>query len=328
MNPQPRPARLGAEQEQLYRHLLRSLPAPLADHAAALGWELRQAVPILRDLERLQLVSRAADGTLHAEDPRATVGRLLDEEESDLDRRRRELMVLRGSLESFEVDYRRGQQFSGPRQRIWEQVIPSRASAVVDRLFRTSGGDVLQVVGRFDVGPGHDESVRRQFQEVATSGRAIRTIFPLSMLDDAHWHAFAQDRAKAGEQQRFLTDEAITVEFAIWCGTAVLLDEGGGQDGDFVLLRSPAVLSVFAALFDELWRRAEPMLSRDASTQDAKLVEMLTMGFKDEAIARQLGLSLRTVRRRVAALMVQHGVETRFQLGRAVSGRGLIGTSR
>lgn len=328
MNPQRLPTRLGGEQEQLYRHLLRSLPAPLGDHAAALGWDLRRAVMILDDLERLDLVSRAPGGIVQVQDPRTTVGRLIDDEEYDLDRRRRELMVLRGSLESFEGDYRRGQQLAGPRRRVWEQVIPSQVSEVVDRLFRTSGGDVLQVVGRFDVGPGHHEAIRRQFQEAATSGRAIRTIFPLSLRDDARWQAFAQDRAEAGEQQRFLTDEAVTVEFATWCGTAVLVGEGGDQNGEFVLLRSPALLSVFAALFEELWRRATPMLSRDASTQDAQLVEMLVMGFKDEAIARQLGLSLRTVRRRVAALMVRHGVGTRFQLGMAISGRGQIGTSR
>jgi len=38
-------------------------------------------------------------------------------------------------------------------------------------------------------------------------------------------------------------------------------------------------------------------------------------------IARHLGVSLRTVRRRVALLMDEAGVETRFQLGMAVARR-------
>jgi DNA-binding NarL/FixJ family response regulator len=50
-------------------------------------------------------------------------------------------------------------------------------------------------------------------------------------------------------------------------------------------------------------------------TADAKLVELLELGMKDEAIARYLGVSLRTVRRRVASLMSVNGVDTRFQLG-------------
>jgi hypothetical protein len=41
----------------------------------------------------------------------------------------------------------------------------------------------------------------------------------------------------------------------------------------------------------------------------------LLSGFTDEAIARQLGTSHRTVQRRVAALMADLGAQTRFQVG-------------
>jgi DNA-binding NarL/FixJ family response regulator len=54
---------------------------------------------------------------------------------------------------------------------------------------------------------------------------------------------------------------------------------------------------------------------------DPKLVELLELGLKDEAIARYLGVSLRTVRRRVAHLMAVNGVDTRFQLGWALARR-------
>ena len=217
---------------------------------------------------------------------------------------------------------------SGPRLPPFEQVAPSQAPSVVDHLFRTSRGDVLQVAGQVEIGPGHDEGVRRQFEEVVASGRVVRTIFPLSMLEDPHWHAFAEQRAAVGERQRYLPDDAIRVEFGVWGRTGVLLDEGGGAESDFLLLRPAAVVDVFVALFEELWRRAEPVLSRDAAARDRKLLELMALGFKDEALGRQLGLSLRTVRRRIAALMEEHGVDTRFQLGLAVSSRGLLGQDR
>ena len=51
------------------------------------------------------------------------------------------------------------------------------------------------------------------------------------------------------------------------------------------------------------------------------------MGLKDEAIARFLGVGLRTVRRRIAALMSIHGVDTRFQLGAALALAALGGRS-
>jgi len=54
------------------------------------------------------------------------------------------------------------------------------------------------------------------------------------------------------------------------------------------------------------------------------LVRQLASGAKDEQIARTLGLSLRTVRRRVADLMIELGVDTRFQAGAEAVRRGWL----
>ena len=328
MKSQPRGLRLEPEVEHLYRHLLRSPPGTVEEHADRLGWPLRRTQMSLRHLEALQLVAESPEGQVRVDDPRSTVGRLLDQEEARLDARRDELLGLRASLESFEFDYRRGLQLSGPRLPAFEEVAPSQAPSVVDHLVRTSRGDLLQVASMVETGPGHDEGVRRQFEEVVASGRVIRSIFPLSILADPHWHLFAEARASAGEQQRYLPDDAIRSEFAVFGRGGVLLDEGGGEEGDFLLLRPAAVVDVFITLFEELWRRAEPMFGQEASARDVKLLELLALGFKDEALARQLGLSLRTVRRRIAALMEEHGVDTRFQLGMAIAGRGLLEDNR
>jgi DNA-binding NarL/FixJ family response regulator len=51
---------------------------------------------------------------------------------------------------------------------------------------------------------------------------------------------------------------------------------------------------------------------------------MLAAGAKDEQIARALGVSLRTVRRRVAALLADLGVRSRFQAGVEAMRRGWV----
>jgi DNA-binding NarL/FixJ family response regulator len=51
------------------------------------------------------------------------------------------------------------------------------------------------------------------------------------------------------------------------------------------------------------------------------LLGLLVAGLKDETIARQLGVSLRTVQRRIAALMHELGARTRFQAGVAARDR-------
>lgn len=325
MNAQARPSGLTDQAEQLYRHVLRSEPSELAVHADQLGWTLRACERAVKSLEKKALVRRTPDGLVRAEDPRASVGRLLAAEEALLDERRQELLALRESLESFEFDYRRGLQLSGPRLPPWEQVGASEAPPVVEQLYRTSEGPVVQVVVQVGSGPGQAERIQRHWEDVAASGRALRTIFPMSVLVQPEWQAFAARRAAAGEQQRYLADDALRVEFGVFGRAGVLIAEGQAPEADFLVLRPPVVVSAFLDLFEELWRRAEPLLTKDASQEDVKVLELLSMGFKDEAIARQMGLGLRTVRRRVAHLMDEHGVETRFQLGLAVARRGLVG---
>ena len=50
----------------------------------------------------------------------------------------------------------------------------------------------------------------------------------------------------------------------------------------------------------------------------------LTEGAKDEQIARTLGISLRTVRRRIADLLSELGADSRFQAGVEAVRRGWL----
>ena len=54
------------------------------------------------------------------------------------------------------------------------------------------------------------------------------------------------------------------------------------------------------------------------------LLDALASGAKDEAAARELGLSLRTYRRRVAELMAAVGASSRFQAGLRARELGLV----
>lgn len=328
MNPQPRLAGLTDDAVALYRRVLRSPAAPLVEHAEGLGWTLRHAQHPLRSLERLGLVREAPDGAVRVDDPRVTVGRLLDTEEAALDARRQELLALRESLTDLEHDYRHGLQLVGPQAPAVERVAPAEAASVVEQLFRTSSGAVLQVAQAIETGPAHEEAVRRQREEGMAAGRPTLSIFPLSVLDDPQWSAYAEERARGGEQQRYLADDQLAVEFGVFGRSAVLVAEGGAPGDDLLLIRPRTVVDAFVTLFEELWRRAEPVPDGDAEARDVRLLELLALGFKDEAIARQLGVSLRTVRRRVAALMDEHGADTRFQLGLALGRRGLLGDGR
>ncbi|WP_323184895.1 LuxR C-terminal-related transcriptional regulator [Streptomyces sp. NBC_00193] len=60
--------------------------------------------------------------------------------------------------------------------------------------------------------------------------------------------------------------------------------------------------------------------SAEPGEEDRLLLALLVSGLKDEAIARQLGWSVRTMRRRMSRLHDQLGAANRFQAG-AVAAR-------
>ncbi len=107
-----------------------------------------------------------------------------------------------------------------------------------------------------------------------------------------------------------------------------------GQPGcRFMLVRSSALLDALCTLFELLWERASPILQIDAdavrtgpvsyalSDESRELSPLLAAGLNDKAIAYDLGISTRTLERRVLELMTHLNVRTRFQAGWAAAAR-------
>lgn len=110
--------------------------------------------------------------------------------------------------------------------------------------------------------------------------------------------------------------------------THVVLPEPlGYADMPLVIARQSAVVAATAHWFELLWERAAtPATDRAAARWDQRrfLLQQLAVGAHDEQIARNLGISLRTVRRRVADLMRELGADTRFQAGVEAARRGWL----
>ena len=110
---------------------------------------------------------------------------------------------------------------------------------------------------------------------------------------------------------------------------ALVTADGSGHDAGRLLLRAPALVALVRALFEEYWAQAVPLplaagAATDSSDEFRSVLDLLQMGMKDESIARQLGVSLRTVRRRIADLMDDLGASTRFQAGAEAARRDLL----
>jgi hypothetical protein len=189
--------------------------------------------------------------------------------------------------------------------------------------------DVVRVCTMsIDVGAGVEQENRRLNRDLLAAGRfRQQTIYPMNIVDSEEGRTWLQSFATVGEEQRLSL--APPSEFAIFDQhSLVAVADWGNVRGDYVMVRDPMLIAAFTELFDQAFERALPVVPDEAQDEeDLRLVKLLGLGLKDESIARYLGCSLRTVRRRVAQLMARHGVQTRFQLGLAAS-TGDLGSHR
>jgi DNA-binding CsgD family transcriptional regulator/sugar-specific transcriptional regulator TrmB len=100
-----------------------------------------------------------------------------------------------------------------------------------------------------------------------------------------------------------------------------------------VVLRDPPVLDFLVRVFEHIWERAAPVTTPEYDEHVFEEIELSIMselahGRTDEAIARRLGISTRTLRRYLTMLCTRLGVETRFQLGMAAARAGVADEMR
>ena len=320
---------IDAESEALYRQVLRNDGLTVADYASALDWDVPRLLAALAPLREHRLVRHNLDDTLAAPHPRRTLTRLLERETAHLDLRRRELEEVRSAVSDFSAEHRVGHAGGGLAAGTGvavEELVPAEALAsTVEDLLTSTTGPIRSFHLGVAAGPATDAGVDERAREVMRAGRELRSIYPVKVLDDPQHLDWVREWAALGERQRMV--ESVPAEFAVFGADVVLAGTVWGEPvSNAVALRSPLLVAAFTAVFDDAWAGGLPVpdegVEQDAET---RLLALLASGFKDEAIARYLGLGVRTVRRRVAALMDDLSVHTRFQLGVVAERRGLLG---
>ncbi|MBM2618805.1 helix-turn-helix domain-containing protein [Actinoplanes sp. LDG1-06] len=91
------------------------------------------------------------------------------------------------------------------------------------------------------------------------------------------------------------------------------------------LIRPSELLDALVALFESYWVRATPLLPDGSEEEpDKLLLSLFVAGLPDKSIATQLGVSRRTVQRRLDRLMEAAGVDTRAGLAFQAARRGWL----
>jgi len=175
-------------------------------------------------------------------------------------------------------------------------------------------------------------------EEIAVQrGITYRVVLERASFDDPGFFATAIESVEAGEHLRVVDSVPLRLviadrQLALPPLLPTRQDAGGGA----LLVHRSGLLDALLSLFDFVWRQATPFVatadgvsegtihSSEIDEVDAQVLGLLLAGLTDEAVGRQLGLSLRTVQRRVHRLMTVAGAGTRFQLGHAATARGWL----
>lgn len=96
-----------------------------------------------------------------------------------------------------------------------------------------------------------------------------------------------------------------------------------------VLIRSEVVAAAHMMLFEQAWKQAVPFGTASAvpdtmTATERAVLTVVAAGMKDEAAARQLRMSTRTLRRHLTALEASFGVDNRVSLAVAAAKQGLL----
>ncbi|MGW7428360.1 helix-turn-helix domain-containing protein [Streptomyces sp. NPDC054861] len=312
---------LEPEEEHVYRGLLgrpNSTPVLLSD---LLGVSRADMDKALSRLVGWGLVIRSADGLFTAAPPAMALGALISQ-------RRDGLRMAEHALATFAEEHRAAMTGSSIDD-LFEVV--TGVDAIRHRFLQVQQAARTQVrsfiTAPFVALPPDENTAEPMALD---RGVLFRAVLDRAVLAEPGIVRDAIDSLRNGVQLRVADDLPMKLVLAdADLGLVPLAVTPAGEHGAVLLHRS-GLLDALDALFETVWRTAHPLeLSGTGDTSgalveagpqgptelDRRILALLLTGLTDLTAATQLGLSPRTLHRRLRHLMDMAGVRTRMQLG-------------
>ena len=176
-------------------------------------------------------------------------------------------------------------------------------------------------------------------------GVVWRAIYTIESFDDGTTWQEVAELAEQGEQARIAPDLPVKLAIVDRRAALVSLTLVPGRISALVTSSKP-LIDALVQLFEFHWARSLPLgdaratfegggappegaiagagRTRGATVEERTLLALMAVGMKDDAIARQLQISPRTLRRRNQELMIELEAGTRFQAGLEAARRGWL----
>lgn len=308
--------------EELLYTLLLDHPGSLLSELSDLSKLSRRKTQLaLRSLERKALVSHSPEGQRRyfPTPPEVAVEVLVLQQEEALQR-----MV--AGARYLQERARQAERARSAGERMIEVITGREAHGRLFEQMQKSARD--EVIG-FDRPPyiSSDPDALNQTQfSVAARGIRYRAVYDSESLEEHGTADRIREYTKAGEEARVYSGVPLKL-FAVDRRIAILPLDLKHPEESALLIRSCALLDAIYDLFEFVWDRAVPLVfdnsgvheavspASDAANDNDSIIGLLVAGLNDKMIAHQLGMSERTLRRRVSEIMVALGARTRFQAG-------------
>lgn len=303
---------IGRQAGEIYLALLELAPAPLDTIGSAAGLGLAEAATAYAALVDAGLASAVEEGedVVAPVPPAAGLEVLARHRAAEVEESR---IAVGGAFDSF-----RRQRLAAYQDHLVEVVT---GDAVGPRI-RQAWASARDQIRQFD-SPPYFPLPGATDDALATLARGVtqRVVYSRASLEHpGRLRDVIEPCVKAGEQARVLTSVPVKLVIIDDAYALVSLSIKEADVHNTMLVVQPCGLfSALVALFEQSWQNALPFHGRvtrpgGLPPADRRLLWLLAGGASDDVIARELGISRRTLFRRLSVLMARLGAANRFQM--------------
>ncbi|MFD0078010.1 MarR family transcriptional regulator [Streptomyces sp. NPDC127166] len=313
---------VGATAENAYLALVERGPMTAFELANSLRVTPQAMSAAVDELAALGLVEPEGS-LLVARPPRAALDGVVES-------RSRELSALRAGIEDLSRFWR--DNHVGGADYIEIARTQAARSALVRRIYDEATERVRALTIGYTGRSAQPNTLAPGFREALSRGVTCSVVYGSHVLRDRSAREAVQASVDLGERARVFPDVPLNMaicddRFALVCPPASDWDRR-----HHIVVQRSDLLEALTGIFESFWRIGVPLPAAETAdelgtTPTAEVRQLLTYlsgGFTDESIARELGVSERTVGRRITRLQEVLGARTRFQLGVQASRRGWL----
>jgi DNA-binding CsgD family transcriptional regulator len=206
-----------------------------------------------------------------------------------------------------------------------------QVQSLIERLMFRATESIWSAIPGRPMPAEHLEAARPFDAEVSQRGVAGRSLYQNSVLADRRNMEYARWLSGLGSEIRsapVVPSRMVVIDRSL----AAVLHKQPQLPFEIFVVREPALVIPLIEFFEMSWAAAKPIdvpaaeetNEKEPTQQERALLRLLAVGSTDEAAAKKLGVSVRTVRRIMADLMEQLEASSRFEAGHKATQRGWL----